>query len=79
MKKLLISAILLVAMMGAFAQYWSLEDEGKTIQYVDVEKVFAFAFTFLEDKVMVTVADNKDFYKAIEDVYKIPARKMLGL
>jgi hypothetical protein len=69
MKKLLVSAILLVAMMGAFAQYWSLEDEGKTIQYVDVEKVFAFAFTFLEDKVMVTVADNKDFYKAIEDVY----------
>ena len=68
MKKILASAILLVAMMGAFAQYWSLEEDG-TIQYVDVEKVFAFAFTFLEDKVMVTVADNRAFYKAIEDVH----------
>ena len=69
MKKILISAILLVAMMGAFAQYWSLEEDGNTIKYVDVEKVFAFAFTFLEDKVMVTVADKRDFYKAIEDVH----------
>jgi len=46
MKKLLISAILLVAMMGAFAQYWSLEDEGKTIQYVDVEKSLCVCFYF---------------------------------
>ena len=49
-------------MMGAFAQHWSL-DEGKTIQYVDVEKVFAFALLFLRIRLWLLLLTTRIFIK----------------
>ena len=69
MKKILVSAILLVAMMGAFAQYWTLKEDGRTIRYIDEEKVFVFDFALFEDRVVVAVGDKYDFQRYVEDVY----------